>query len=209
MPIIIEKVTYSQKGGGSYVVSLSDGSSFGGLDEGALKELCLQQGRDLSAAELAELQRRDMLHRAKGIAAHFINYRPRSRQEVADRLARAGIEEAVAEAVISGLMERGKLDDADFARQWVRGKALGGKSGAKLVQQQLICRGVSRRDIDAALAQELPREASLQAAVRLAEKKLAGKTEMTLQEKKKVQDYLLRRGFDWEIVKQAMKDGSQ
>ncbi len=209
MPNIIEKVTYSQKGGGSYVVSLSDGSSLGGLDESALRELRLQQGRELSADELAELQRRDALQRAKGIAAHFIDYRPRSRQEVADRLARAGIEEVVAEWVITGLTERGKIDDADFARQWVRGKALGGKSGAKLVRQQLICRGVSGRDIDAALERELPREDSLQAAVRLAEKKLAGKTEMTLQEKKKVQDYLLRRGFEWEIVEQALKSSEQ
>ena len=201
----IEKVSYTKRQGGSYILSLDDGSALDGVDERTLAEMGLRRGRELAEAELERLRRAEALSSAHALVAGFMHYRPRSRKEVRERLARAGTDKDVTEQVLSELEEKGAINDAGFAREWVRSKALGGRSGEKLIRKQLVERGVSRREIDEALAAELPREGRLNAATQLAEKKARGRDLSDPRERKKVQYYLLRRGFDWEVVEEAMK----
>jgi len=202
---VIEKIVFSKKDGDSFQLKLSDGGSLGGLDQGTLKRLALIEGRELNEAELAELLQIDALHRGKATAARFLAFRPRSQREVRDRLARAGIDDGAAAQIITELLNKGSIDDSSFARQWARGKVLNGTSGEKLIRKQLMQRGVAVRLIDEILAEELPREDALQAARLLAEKRLARIDQREPRERKKVQDYLLRRGYSWDVVAQAMK----
>ncbi len=201
----IEKVSYSKRNGGSYVLALSDGNSLQGIEARSLKEMGLLAGRELGPAELEKLRQVDALFSARAVAARFMDYRPRSRKEVSDKLERAGAEETVRLQVLAELEKKGSIDDAKFAREWVGGKALGGKSGAKLITKQLAERGVCRGVITAALAAGLPRQDSLEAARRLAEKKGRERDLAEPRERKRVEDYLLRRGFEREIVEEALK----
>jgi len=203
--LVIEKIVFSKKNGDSFRLRLSDGSSLGGLDEGTLKRMALVDGRSLDESELSALLKIDALHRGKAVAERFIAFRPRSEQEVRGRLARAEIDDAVIERIVGELVARGSIDDSSFARQWARGKALNGRSGERLIRKQLMERGVAAGLIDRALAEELPREDALDAARELAEKRLARIDRHEPRERKKVQDYLLRRGYSWDVVAQAMK----
>jgi regulatory protein len=203
--LVIEKIVFSKKDGDSFRLKLSDGSSLGGLDQGTLKRLALIEGRELNETELAELSQIDALHRGKATAARFLAFRPRSQYEVRNRLARAGIDEVAAAQIVTELLNKGSIDDSSFARQWARGKVLNGTSGEKLIRKQLMQRGVAARLIEEILAEELPREAALEAACLLAEKRLARIDQREPGERKKVQDYLLRRGYSWDVVAQAMK----
>ena len=202
----IDKLVYSSRAGGSYVLSLSDGTVLGGLQTALLQEMGLVQGRELSGAELEKLRRLDSLLRARSVAARFINYRPRSRGELVERLERDGFADDVVAEVLLELEAKGELDDESFARQWVRGKAAAGKSGARLVGEQLAKRGVGRRLVEKVLAEELPAEEAFESARALAAKRAAGRDLDEPRERKRLQDYLLRRGFEWEIVEKVMKD---
>ena len=202
----IEKVSYTRRNGGSYVLSLSDGSSLQGFDAAALKQFSLCAERELKARELDELKQTDALFRARSIAARYLNYRPRSRQEVRDRLRRAGIAESATARLLRELEEKGDLDDARFAREWVQAKVLGGRSGPRLISKQLAERGVARGLIEEALAAELPSEHKLAAARRLVEKRGAGRDLADARERKRLADHLLRRGFEWDIIETVMKE---
>ena len=94
----------------------------------------------------------------------------------------------VTAAVLDELEEKGEIDDRSFAEEWVRGKALGGKDGEKLIRKQLLERGVAPGVIEEALGQGLPRESSLEAARTLAEKKMRDKGDLTPRERKRIQD---------------------
>ena len=64
----------------------------------------------------------DPVQQAKDICLRQLTVRPRTRVELAQALARKGIEEDVAEQVLSRLDEVGLIDDTAFAEVWVRSR---------------------------------------------------------------------------------------
>jgi regulatory protein len=64
----------------------------------------------------------DPVQHAKDICLRLLTARPRTRVELAQALARKGVEEEVAEQVLSRLDEVGLIDDAAFAEVWVRSR---------------------------------------------------------------------------------------
>jgi regulatory protein len=64
----------------------------------------------------------DPVQQAKDICLRLLTVRPRTRVELAQALARKGVEEDVAERVLGRLDEVGLIDDAAFAEVWVRSR---------------------------------------------------------------------------------------
>jgi regulatory protein len=64
----------------------------------------------------------DPVQQAKDICLRQLTLRPRTRVELAQALARKGIEADVAEQVLSRLDEVGLIDDTAFAEVWVRSR---------------------------------------------------------------------------------------
>lgn len=91
------------------------------------------------------------LEQAKEAALRLLAVRARSRAELAQRLSAKGYSLEVAEQALGRLAEVGLIDDADFARQWVRQRhGLSGK-GRRALEQELRRKGVSQEDSAAAL----------------------------------------------------------
>lgn len=134
-------------------------------------------------------------------ALKLLALRARSSQEVRRRLARGGHSPEEIESVLRRLTERGYLDDAAYAAEWVRlHQARRGLGPARLARE-LQARGLPEEQIRAALqglAAERPAaEAAAAAAARrlpslrglpgpVASRRLAG--------------YLARRGFSTELI---------
>lgn len=80
---------------------------------------------------------------ARQICLNQLEYSPRTRAELAATLRRKGIEDDVAEQVLSRFTEVGMIDDALFAQMWVtsrhRGKGLAGRA----LSQELRRKGVA------------------------------------------------------------------
>jgi SOS response regulatory protein OraA/RecX len=166
------------------------------------------------------------------IASRFLGTRPRSRREVERRLRRAAAAPDVVEPTLARLAVLGYVDDMAFARWWLEQRDRHAPRGRRMVEAELRQHGVGRdviemlRDELATLeAAELDRSAEAgagagaddgyslegplnedQRARTALARHLRGRP---LPEDRAAQQrigmFLMRRGFDPETVRRAMK----
>jgi regulatory protein len=129
-------------------------------------------------------------------ALDLLSYRPRSEAELRQRLTEKYDEEAVATA-IERMRRSGLVDDGEFARYWVQNRLQHNPRGAMALRRELYQKGVDESAIEEALAEYDEEEAAARAA-EMALRKLKGLSPDVL--RRRLTDYLLRRGFPYGIV---------
>lgn len=138
-------------------------------------------------------------------AIRFVSFRPRSEHELRDFLSKKLTKWKVSgdilkEKVIARMGELGYVDDEKFAQWWVGQRTAFKPKGNRLIKLELKGKGVSEATIASVL---VPRgSASLLAAAKEAvAKKLPLWARLpVLERKKKIYDYLGRRGFDSDTI---------
>lgn len=150
------------------------------------------------------------------IALHFLATRPRTRWELERRLRRAGAPDVVIGSAAERLVELGYLDDAAFARWWGEQRDRHAPRGRRMIEAELRQHGVPREIIEAyrdeyAAPDRAPEDAVLpgtetERAREALRRHLRGRPlpadPRALQ---RVGMYLMRRGFDSEIVRSALR----
>jgi regulatory protein len=130
-------------------------------------------------------------------AYRLLSSRPHSEKELATKLRGKGFPEAVIKEALEKLRDLQYLNDASFALQWARNKAVNGLWGNRKIITGLKEKGVAAGSIDDAIAaarQELSEEEALAVLIR---KKAAGKmaADFDIKEKKRIFQSLMARGF--------------
>ena len=141
------------------------------------------------------------VERAYHAGLRLLAYRPRTRQEVHQRLARRFSTEAVLQA-LALLEERGYLNDAAFARLWRDSREARRPRSASLIRRELQQRGVARDLADAAVA-GLDDDDSAYRAGRHRLRALQGVDQLTFH--RRLGDYLRRRGFSADVTRRAVE----
>ena len=161
----------------------------------------LEAGKELSPEEVHALTRKDTNERARDFSLRLLSYRPRSEKEVRERLGRHGFPPETVEETIARLKGQGLLDEGAFARFWKEGRETASPRSRRLIEQEL-----RRKGIDPELAREavgdLEDEESALRAARKKARSLKGLDKETF--RKKMQSYLLRRGFSWEVARRTL-----
>lgn len=153
------------------------------------------------------------------VAARFLATRPRTRWEVERRLRRAGTEEPEIVAALERLVELGYLDDAAFARWWGEQRDRHSPRGRRMIEAELRQRGVPREIIEAyrdehADPSRTPEDAGLpgdeteRAAEALAKHLRGRPIPEDARAVQRVGMYLMRRGFDADIVRSTLRAAS-
>jgi regulatory protein len=135
----------------------------------------------------------------------YVGSRARTAQEVRKRLARAGFGELVVERVIERLLELGYLNDAEYARRYAESRFGAKGYGPQRIRRELRHRGVAEQETEAALEELLQTADPLEAAREQAEKRwkrLEGETDPR-KRRKKLSDFLVRRGFSFDTIRQV------
>lgn len=142
---------------------------------------------------------------AKVKIAAYCAYQERCQEEVRTKLAEKGLFGDQAEELISHLIEEGFLNEERFAQAFVRGKFNLKKWGKNKITQELKLRKVSPNCIKSGL-KEIEPEEYWQMLLGLVEKK-SGFVKDTDQFKKKykIQQYLIGRGFESDLVQSAVE----
>jgi len=194
-----------QKGNKSRVsIFIEDEFAFG-LDVYLLHKHGLQAGDVLSADRVSSLLEGEQKKRVLEKAYHYLALRARSEAELAGKLRQKGYDSDHIEQVISDLKASGYLDDMEFARTFARGRLAGKPMGPRLMRQELRQRGVPQTVLDTVL-REVYDEVDLTALARnLVDKRKRRYHALTaLQQKKRLADFLTRRGFDWDVIKSVL-----
>lgn len=108
---------------------------------------------------------------ARAICLRALTGAPKTRQQLAELLARRGVPEAAAAAVLDRFAEVGLVDDAAFARMWVTSRQAGRGLARRALSAELRAKGVDP-EVAAVAVQSVDDEDERAAARRLVERKL-------------------------------------
>lgn len=157
---------------------------------------------------MADITESDVYERLIGACIRFVSYRPRSAREITDFVTRKlknshTTAPLVTQKVLERLTELGYIDDHAFGIWWV-GQRTGRKpKGAKAIRLELLRKGIAPEVISESIAKVMKEERSEPELARAAAAKKKRDTWSTLpaaEQKHKLAQYLLRRGFAPEIV---------
>jgi regulatory protein len=141
-------------------------------------------------------------------AVKLLAAKPRSVGELRDRLLeKLWTNEEIVDGVIDKLKDYKYLDDDQFALNIAASKLRQRPQGKRKLQQTMSRKKLDREVMENAIAaafEKYPQEELIDAAI---EKRLRlkGKPE-TREETKRLVDHLLRLGFDYELIRNKMKD---
>jgi regulatory protein len=166
----------------------------------AIVAASLKLGQVLSAVELEAIREQGSIEEAYGRALNYLSYRPRSQAEVTAYLQRRGAPQSQIAAVISRLERIGLIDDEAFAQFWVENRERFRPRGLRALRFELHSKGIDDQAIDQALAAVDASASAYEAASKKARQLRNADKEAFY---RKLVDYLARRGFDYEVAREA------
>ena len=182
-------------------LSLDQGSSFF-----VAPELCdsgdrwIEIGAEISEERFSRLEQLDRETRCRKKALDLLARRSHSKMELKRKLVQRGFSGELAERSCLWLMNKGFLDDRDFARNWVDRQTVKGGISRRQMERKLQEKGISREIISEMLSGH-SEEMEWDALIKLLEKQLS-RSGMT--EKRAVQS-LLRRGFSLTLIRRGLE----
>jgi regulatory protein len=188
-----------------------DGKYSFSLDITQVAELGIKTGAEYTAEELAELENESQFGKLYTRSLEYVLVRPRSQRELRDYLYRKtrdtrtktgtikkGVSPELTERVFNRLLEKGYLNDEKFARFWVENRNMRKGSSLRKLQSELMAKGVERSIIEHALqTSERSDTNELQ--------KIILKKASRYSDEQKLMAYLVRQGFSYDDVKQAIR----
>ncbi|HEX8489235.1 MAG TPA: regulatory protein RecX [Propionibacteriaceae bacterium] len=146
---------------------------------------------------------------ARTIVLRKLAAQARTRAELSKALSSRQVPEEAAEAVLDRMEEVGLVDDAEFARDWVRSRQQRRHLSRTVLRRELSGKGVDRDQIDAALEQ-VDAGDELRAARSLAAKKERSTAGLEPEvRRRRLAGMLGRRGFSPGVISQVLAEGAQ
>ncbi len=150
----------------------------------------------------------------------LFSVRQRSGKEVRDYLknfsfkrkvkGKEELSEAAIELLIEKLSQKRLINDLEFAKSWVEARRKTKQKGLRALKTELFQKGIDREIIEQVLSGEFTGESEEDLAKRALEKKMrVWKNLPALEFKKKAYAFLMRRGFEYEIVKDVIEKFTQ
>lgn len=158
-------------------------------------------GREIEETVLHEVYEEILFPRAKEAALCFLERSDRSEYEVRKKMKEKEFPEELLDRVIAYLYEYHYLDEERLIRSWLAGNAW--KKSRRMIFQKLKEKGIPEETICHVMDEE--EYEGNTAAVYALKKKLAKRTETEISwnEKQKVNAHLYRKGFTSEEIYQA------
>jgi len=184
-----------------------DGEFAFGLSEGVLLESGVAKGDMLSEERIQEILHLEERRQAKEKAMRLLAVRARSAKEIADRLRLAKYSQAITDWTIAELLRLKLLDDAEFAVQYARSRLSTRPVGEYLLRRELKQKGIPEEEIEKAITTAFAASSEVELARELAakRKRACGNIDR-MKAKQRVSDFLLRRGFGWNIVAEILEN---
>ena len=161
----------------------------------------LRKGQTLSDEEIEQLKGQDQRDKAYNHAIFFLGFRSRSQAEIEDYLRGKKYSPEVIAETVDRLIQEEYLSDESFARTWVAERERFRPRSRKALRYELRQKGVSDTVIENVLA-DLDED---ELAWRAIEGKLRQWQHLEQEDfNKKALGFLSRRGFNYEIARQAV-----
>lgn len=141
-----------------------------------------------------------MLQKARGYAFLLLKFRPRSENELRQRLKKKKFNSEIIESTVSFLKDKGFIDDNYFAKTWIESR-IKKPLGIRRLKAELSIKGINKEIIDTQINEikkSYVEEAIVGGIARDRLNKLKGIDPQKA--KQRVYAYFLRRGFSPQVV---------
>lgn len=182
-----------------------DGKFAFGLHIDIVLEHYLAVGDDLSAEQIESLQQEDEVKKAITAALNQISFRPRASGELLRKLREKGYSPEAAETAVQRMLDLGYVNDADFTERWIENRQEHKPRSRRMLQQELMQKGVDRDLIREALEETEIDEFG--DALELARKKagsMAGLDRDTRH--RRLSGFLGRRGYGYDVIRKVLEE---
>jgi len=191
---------------GWYELWLGAAISFPVNDELILKFL-LKAGKVLTSSEIKSIREQGEYLFLKKKALDILARRRQSERELRRKLRPLNKSSTYIEKLIEDLTQLGLVDDSSFAASVIHTQLISGSKSKRYIKSKLFQKGVSKAITDDAIETELADYNEAEAAMKIARKKYKTVKDLPrLKAKKRVVAFLRGRGFDWDIVNQALNE---
>ena len=148
----------------------------------------------------------------------FLNFRPRSEKEIRDYLKKKiekfpDSDSSVIDLIVHKLKQQKFLNDAEFAKMWIRSRTEYKPKGERFIRMELKQKGIDKELIDVAFSEYDKDQQRVQAegrsetslAIAILDRKRRKYEHMEVRERfNKAGSMLARRGFDLDSIKAAI-----
>lgn len=170
----------------------------------------LEEGKEISQSTFDEISNEIVLESAKKKALRYLSYRARSRKEVYDKLAydNKDFSGKTIMTVMDFLEEYGYIDDDNFAESYIKDKINLNKFGLNRIKAELKQKGVEEKTIADVITKlsdsDFPFNQK-ENALDLLDKRYKNSYISDLKEKKKAYNFLMRKGYDIDIIRDTVE----
>lgn len=190
----------TQRRAGRWTVILDNGRVFG-ISEDVFISRPLHEGDFLSDEEIEEYVNADSRSRIKEAAYRLLGFRMRSKNEMKRRLMEKGFPREMVDPLIDELESKGYLNDREFALAFARDKIRSRSLGPVALRSELSVHRLDPeiiRDTIKTVYEEFPVEKLLNRL--LSKRKIMPDTKLSPKEKKRVFNFLRRKGFTNDLI---------
>lgn len=173
------------------------------LYKGELLRYKITEGKEVSQEVILKIRTEVLTKRAKLRAMHLLEKMSRTEKQLYTKLKQDLYPEDIIEEAMQYVKSFGYIDDYKYAMHYIETKK--NSKSMREIQAELGQRGIPREILFEALSQSKEEVDEMSAIQKLTEKKRFDPETATEKEKKRMQDYLLRKGFSYEDVRQVIQ----
>jgi len=182
-----------------------DGKFYCGVSEEVTVRHQLKKGTIVDENELKELLHDEEFSNAKKYVYNILARRMYSSSEIQKKLKEQGYTDEIINDVISMMERYGYVDDKTFAEEWVQSRTQNKPKGKIVIRRELKGKGIEEDTIDEVLDQVIDESKQTDLLLDMARRKARSyKNDDLISAKRKLQGYLIRRGFDFETVRNVV-----
>lgn len=140
-------------------------------------------------------------------ALRFLSFRPRSEKEVIENLKKKKVTDSVIKVIVRKLKEQKFLDDREFTNWWIEQRTLIKLKPKRIIKMELRQKGIDDELTDELLQKTDETVSDLAKAKKIIEKRLSRyKKFQGFERRNKLGRFLGGKGFDYDTIKNALKD---
>lgn len=158
----------------------------------------LRVGQELPQEIIEKLVYEDQIEDGFQKSLRYLSFKPRTEYEVIKKLKENKFSEDHIQAILQLLIEKGYVDDFQFAKNWIENRSINKPRSKKLISWELRNKKINEDIINELSNEMLPEEKLASLAADKYARRLSGYDEEIFS--KKLSGYLLRRGFSYSIV---------
>lgn len=190
-----------------------DGQFAFGADEDLVVDYRLISGKVIDKALFDKLLFEAEVGKLMERMYNLFSIRQRSEREVRNyfKLRRIeGVSELAIDLLVEKLKQKNLINDLEFAKSWVEARRKSKQKGIRALKAELFQKGIAREIIEEVTSGQSQESSEEELAKKALEKKMrVWKNLSPLEFKKKTYEFLSRRGFEYEVIRNIIEKLAQ